>query len=139
MNNLRKIMISRNYHIYVWLLVFCMFAAGAGVAKAHPPAPRVIDLKTSDGIVLKATYFAAGEPGPGVLLLHQVNRTRKDWDEVAKQLAAAGINTITLDLRGFGESGGMRYAELDKLSDEEYKKHRPNWPEDINAAFQIGR
>jgi pimeloyl-ACP methyl ester carboxylesterase len=69
-------------------------------------APRVVELKAPDGTILKASYFAAAKPGPGVLLLHQGNRTRKSWDELAGQLAAAGINTLTLDLRGFGESGG---------------------------------
>jgi tetratricopeptide (TPR) repeat protein len=69
-------------------------------------APRVVELKASDGVVLKASYFAAAKPGPGVLLLHQSNRTRKSWDELAGQLAAAGINTLTLDMRGFGDSGG---------------------------------
>jgi dienelactone hydrolase len=75
-------------------------------AQPSPPAARVIDLKASDGTILKASYFAAAKPGPGVLLLHQSNRTRKAWDDVAGQLAAAGINTLTLDMRGFGESGG---------------------------------
>ena len=56
--------------------------------------------------MLKASYFAAAEPGPGVLLLHQSNRTRRAWDELAAQLAAAGINTLTLDMRGYGDSGG---------------------------------
>src|ERR1700720_4523756 len=72
----------------------------------QPSAPRVVDLRAADGTILKASYFAAAKPGPGVLLLHQSNRTRDSWDGVARQLAAAGINTLTLDLRGFGESGG---------------------------------
>jgi pimeloyl-ACP methyl ester carboxylesterase len=76
--------------------------------QSQPPAPRVVDLKASDGTILKASYFAAAKPGPGVLLLHQINRTRKSWDDVASQLAAIGINTLTLDLRGYGESGGTR-------------------------------
>src|SRR5262245_56876400 len=59
-------------------------------------AARVMELKAADGTVLKASYFAAGKPGPGVLLLHQSNRTRKSWDDLAGQLAAAGINTLTL-------------------------------------------
>jgi len=70
------------------------------------PADLVIDLKAPDGTLLKASYFAAAKPGPGVLLLHQSNRTRKAWDALAGQLATAGINTLTLDLRGYGESGG---------------------------------
>jgi hypothetical protein len=72
----------------------------------QPPAPRVANLKASDGIVLKATYFAAGKPGPGVILFHQSNRTRQSWDDVAMQLASVGINTLTIDERGHGESGG---------------------------------
>jgi hypothetical protein len=49
----------------------------------EPPAVRVVDLKAADGTILKASYFAAAKPGPGVLLLHQINRTRKAWDELA--------------------------------------------------------
>src|SRR5438270_12058895 len=93
-----------------------------------PPTARVVELKASDGTVLKASYFAAAKPGPGVLLLHQSNRTRKSWDQLAAQLAAAGINTLTLDLRGFGESDK-------KLRDAEQGKRR-GWPDDVDAALQ---
>src|SRR5438045_6720105 len=75
-------------------------------ASQQPEPGRVVELKAADGTILKASYFAAAKPGPGVLLLHQSNRTRDSWDGVAQQLAAAGINTLTLDMRGFGESGG---------------------------------
>ena len=81
-----------------------------------------IDLKLSDGTILKATYFAAAKPGPGVLLIHQSNRDRKSWDSVARQLASAGINALTLDMRGHGESGGKT---SDKITD------------DIDKAFQF--
>jgi dienelactone hydrolase len=100
---------------------------------APPPVARVVDLKATDGALLKASYFAAAKPGPGVLLLHQFNRTRKSWDEVATQLAAAGINTLTLDMRGFGESGGTPH---DKLTDAEKAKVRTMEPNDVDAAFQ---
>jgi dienelactone hydrolase len=93
----------------------------AGVQAA---SPRVVDLKVDDGTLLKATYLAANKPGPGVLLFHQSNRDRTSWDEVAAQLAAAGINTLTVDVRGYGESGG-------KKEDREQRLDR-----DLNAAFQ---
>jgi dienelactone hydrolase len=98
----------------------------------QPLAPRVVDLKASDGTLLKASYFAAAKPGPGVLLLHQSNRARDSWDGVARQLAAAGINTLTLDMRGFGESG----ASYTKLTDAEKAKVSPMWPSDVDTAFQ---
>src|SRR5258707_3796147 len=99
----------------------------------QPSRPRVIDLKAADGTILKASYFAAAKPGPGVLLLHQSNRTRDSWDGVARQLAAAGINTLTLDMRGFGESGGTPST---KLTDAERAKVRAMRPGDVDTAFQ---
>jgi uncharacterized damage-inducible protein DinB len=95
---------------------------------------RVVDLTASDGTVLKASYFEAAKPGPGVLLLHQGNRQRKTWDDLAAQLAAAGIHTLTLDLRGFGESGSTPH---DQLSPKEFHRIRKQiWPSDIDTAFQ---
>jgi dienelactone hydrolase len=82
---------------------------------------RVVDLKSGDGTILKGTYFAAAKPGPGVLLFHQSNRTRGSWDGIAQQLAAAGVNVLTVDSRGHGESGG--------------KYDNKKTPEDVDAAF----
>jgi len=113
------------------LLIASMLALGA--TAQQPPAPRIVDLKASDGIALKASFFAAAKPGPGVLLLHQCNRQRKVWDELAGQLAAAGINTLTLDLRGFGESGGTRN---DKMTPAEQAQAPEKNRGDIDTAFQ---
>ena len=96
--------------LFAWMLM------GANVDAAEAPAPRVVDLEAPDGIMLKATYFAAGKPGPGVLLMHQCNRQRKVWDDLAGQLAASGVNVLTMDFRGFGESGGTSF---DKMPPEE--------------------
>jgi hypothetical protein len=93
--------------------------------------PRVVDLKAADGIILKASYFAAAKPGPGVLLLHQGNRARQSWDDLAGQLAAVGINTLTLDMRGFGESGGKHQGWP-----REDKPVKKIWADDIDTAWQ---
>jgi hypothetical protein len=85
-------------------------AMNAGRIPGPRILPRVVDLKAADGTILKATYFAAAKSGPGVLLLHQINRTRKAWDDVGVQLAAAGIHTLTLDMSGYGDSGGTPCA-----------------------------
>src|SRR5262245_8528841 len=74
------------------------------------PAARVVEIKAADGTILKASYFAAVKPGPGALLFHQSNRTRQSWDDIATQLASAGINTLTIDERGYGESSGKKEA-----------------------------
>jgi pimeloyl-ACP methyl ester carboxylesterase len=104
--------------------IFLLLIAFLLVRNAQANAPRVVDFKSADGTVLKGTYFTAAKPGPGVLLLHQSNRDRKSWDGVAPQLANAGINTLTLDMRGFGGSGGTR-GESKRV------------PEDVDAALNF--
>jgi dienelactone hydrolase len=96
--------------------------------------PRVVDLTAADGTVLKATFFAVAKPGPGVILLHQCNRQRKVWDDLAGSLAASGINVLTLDFRGFGDSGG---TPLDKLTPEKAGSDMEKiWPGDVDVALR---
>lgn len=96
-------------------LRFLAFVLCAGAcATTAPCGQRVVQLTAPDGTNLKATYFDAGKPGPGVLLLHQCNRDRKVWDGLASQLSGAGINVLTVDNRGFGESGGAPHDTLDQ-------------------------
>ena len=114
------------------VLAFLLCALSCGVSAWS--AERAVDLTAGDGTKLKATYFAAEKPGPGVLLLHQCNRQRKVWDGLAQQLAAAGINVLTLDYRGYGDSGGDRF---DKLAPQEAAQiQAEKWPGDIDTAFQ---
>jgi pimeloyl-ACP methyl ester carboxylesterase len=99
------------------------FATTCAAAQTSQLLPRVVGVKASDGTSLKATYFAASKPGPGALLLHQSNRDRGSWSVMAAQLASFGINTLTLDMRGMGESGGSR-------------KDSERMPDDIDAALK---
>lgn len=112
----------------VFLPVFATAASSLAYA-----VQRVVDLTAADGTKLKATYFSADKPGPGVLLLHQCNRQRKVWDGVAQQLATAGINVLTLDYRGFGESGGIA---VDKATPQQAQEAEAKWPGDIDMAMQ---
>jgi len=95
----------RNEHMSLNRIFSFAVTIFAATQLAAQPAKsgRTVDVKSEDGTVLKGTYFAATKPGPGVLLFHQSNRTRKSWDDVAKQLATVGINTLTVDLRRYRE------------------------------------
>src|SRR5437764_14776680 len=81
-------------------------------------ASHDVDIKKPDGTILKGTYSSAGKPGPGALLFHQSNRTRKSWDDVARQLAAAGINNLTVDT-------------------DPIKPPKQRWPGELDAALQF--
>ena len=101
---------------------------------AAAPLPRAVDLSSPDGTKLKATYYSADKPGPGMMLLHQCNRDRKMWDDLAPRLAAEGLNVLALDYRGYGESEGATYYKLPP--EEGQKQVREKWPQDVDAAFQ---
>jgi dienelactone hydrolase len=85
-----------------------------------------------DGVVLKGTFFAAAKAGPGVLLLHQCDEQRKVWDVLGDSLVASGVNVLTVDYRGYGESGGSPH---DKLTPAEAAKVAEVLPSDIDSAF----
>jgi dienelactone hydrolase len=86
-----------------------LFASAVTTASA---ASIDIDFEAADGTALKATYMSPGSPGPAMLLIHQCNMDRSSWSDLAAQLVDAGVHVLTMDLRGFGESGGegMRAA-----------------------------
>ncbi|MGC1685794.1 MAG: alpha/beta fold hydrolase [Candidatus Acidiferrales bacterium] len=114
-------------------IVLLLISRALAFAASEPPAPHTVDLTAADGTALKATFFAAAAPGPGVILFHQCNQQRHNWDDLAARLAAAGINVLTVDYRGFGESSGGRFAEITQQQRIEYVDQK--WPGDMDVAF----
>ena len=112
------------------VLAFVLFLTPLAAVAAAPPQPRDVDIVAADGFRLLATYYPAAKTGPGVLLLHMCNTDRKSWAPLAPQLAAAGINVLTVDNRGFGVRGGG--SNPTRAQEEEAQKH---WPSDFDAAF----
>lgn len=116
----------------------CILLSGlllsASVVCAQTVSRKDVDVAAPDGTKLRATFFSAGKPGPGVILLHMCNTTRKSWEPVALGLSEKGINVLTIDNRGFGESGGPRF---EGASPEVMKELNEKWPADFDAAYQV--
>lgn len=89
-----------------------------------------VDIQAPDGVNLKGTFFSAGRPGPAMLLLHQCNMDRHAWDGLATDLAGNGFNVLTVDYRGFGESGGSKSTDPDTRA-----AMRKKWPGDVDTAY----
>jgi dienelactone hydrolase len=124
-------MLARNLCKTLFMLLVPAFA----VAAQQAPAPHVVDLTAPDGLKLKGTFFAATASGPGVLLLHQCNRQRKVWDDLARRMAAAGMNVMTVDLRGYGDSEG---TPIDKLTPEQINVvFNEKMPLDVETAYKF--
>lgn len=118
--------------MFIRIKVYLAFALA--FTFSHTLSAQVaVDVKAKDGIILKGTFYTASKSGPGVLLFHQSNRTRQSWDDVGRQLAAAGINTLSIDSRGHGESGG----KYDSWTNPNREEARQDLLADIDAAFQF--
>ncbi|HLP30963.1 MAG TPA: alpha/beta fold hydrolase [Geothrix sp.] len=79
-------------------------------AAAPAPTPTAVSgemvLTSADGFTLKGTLTLPGVKGkvPVVILAHQFQADRTGWAPLAERLAARGIGTLALDLRGHGAS-----------------------------------
>jgi dienelactone hydrolase len=110
------------------LAIAAALSCAAGLSAAVQK--KDIDIKAPDGVSLKGTYFSAGRPGPAMLLLHQCNMDRHAWDGLAADLASNGFQVLTIDYRGFGESGGSKSTDPGERA-----AARQKWPADVDAAF----
>ena len=111
-----------------------MFGVAAAASAQQAPATAAVkdvQLVAPDGVKLKATYYAAAKPGPGILLLHMCNSTRQAWSRLASQAAARGYHVLAMDYRGYGESEGTRAAN----GPEQQTIVTEKWPGDVDAAF----
>ena len=93
--------------------------AARGQAPAAPPAassntklakPEDVLLECSDGVILKATYFASnlGKAAVPVILVHDFQQDRHVFDGLALYLQSQGYAVLAADLRGHGESTTIR-------------------------------
>ncbi len=85
--------------------------ATLGITVTPTPGPTEANIPVQfpigDGLVIAGTYYGApSRPAPTVLLLHMEGSTKEVWRLFAAQLQIAGYNVLTIDLRGYGDTGG---------------------------------
>lgn len=94
-------------------------------APGEIPAPEEVTLETKDGVTLGATYYAppgGEEESPGLILVHEYGRSRRDWRRTAEQFQEAGFGVLTFDLRGHGDSRqkGEEKLSFKHMTEEEF-------------------
>ncbi len=76
-----------------------------------PPPPQSLlpmVISGADGLIMYGTLYAAVvRPAPGLLLVHMQGRDRSSWEPLPARLQAAGYAVLAIDLRGYGETGGV--------------------------------
>ena len=110
-----------------------LLVAALRPATGEPVTGTPASFPAPDATKLAATYYSGDKPGPGILLFHQCNKDRSSWNTLAEKLARAGFHVLTMDYRGYGESGGKRH--LDLPDNERVRTVNEVWPGDVDAAF----
>ncbi len=88
------------------LVVAVVLPTSAPISATAVASERVT-FRTDDGLTLVATWYEPpSRPAPAVIFVHMLQKSRRDWDQVAGQMAAEGIGGLAIDLRGHGESPG---------------------------------
>jgi dienelactone hydrolase len=95
--------------------MLCLLAPLASLVLCAAPASTEMALTSADGFALKGTLTLPAAKGkvPVVILAHQFRSDRAGWAPLTERLAARGIGTLALDLRGHGAStfkGGTEVA-----------------------------
>jgi dienelactone hydrolase len=109
--------------VFLIVLLAALECVAAGKAEVSFAAP--------DGFMLKGTFFSAGKPGPGLLLLHQCNADRQVYDQLGTMLSTAGYNVLAFDFRAFGGSKGGEFTDFQK----QRQKVQEKMTGDVDAAF----
>jgi len=86
--------------------VFTLALVLAGALAPGAFAAQRVTFRTDDGVTIAATWYEPPSRGPAVILVHMLQRTRRDFEALAIRLSSEGIGTLAIDLRGHGESQG---------------------------------
>lgn len=118
--------------------------AACGDPPALPPLPLAgadhgkVTYRTADGIQVVATFTppsTGNPPWPAVVLMHQYQGTRAQWDDLTPDLLAAGLAVLAPDARAHGES--LRRVRADGGFDLETDRANTldGWPDDVAGAI----
>jgi dienelactone hydrolase len=93
--------------------------ASLALLPALAAAPADMALTSADGYALKGTLTLPAAKGkvPVVILAHQFGADRTGWAPLAERLAARGIGTLALDLRGHGTSNWKNGVDVSISAD----------------------
>ncbi len=81
----------------------------------------VIEIKTSDGLVLSGSFFEPKKRSPGAVLVHDAGANREELESIAIKLHKQGFGVLTFDVRGHGLSKSTK-ADWGTLGDEDQRK-----------------
>jgi pimeloyl-ACP methyl ester carboxylesterase len=118
-----------------WMAVVLSLTVMVGSASAQKrgdrkeiPEPEAVNLTTSDGLALKATFYPGtrGIDTVPIVILHDFKGNRNEYDALALTLQSLGHAVLVPDLRGHGESTKLQAGPREQAI-EAAKMTRPDF------------
>ena len=97
---------------------------------------QTVTIDSPDGVKIVGSFWESAKTNsPAVLLLHQWQSDRHSYDDFAKRLNAKGVNVLSIDGRGFGES--VKTADGKTVEPERTDAAVKGMLGDVGAAFDF--
>jgi dienelactone hydrolase len=108
---------------------------------AAAQAQQSVQFKSSDGVEIFGTYYAAPDSSrPVILLFHQAGSNHFEYAPIAPKLVAAGFSCLAIDQRWGGEMWGHTNETVKKLGHTETAVDKVTDLEaDLDAALAWAR
>lgn len=121
---------------HLLILTLTLLATTALAATTLAAEPEEVLFERPDGAVLHGTFHASdsAERQPAVLLLHQAQASRAEFDFLLEDLHALGFHTLAVDLRGHGASS--KPEKLDRAFFMKLFRDPSYAPPDIQAILE---
>jgi pimeloyl-ACP methyl ester carboxylesterase len=115
-----------------------VFAGLLPAAARAGEGPKVVHLKTRDGLTLEADWYSGGEGMPGIVGLHMYPADRTSWKPLAEH-RPEGFHFLAVDLRGYGGSKVQDGKDLSpRVKDRDPTLFQAMW-QDAEAAVKFLR
>lgn len=137
--------------IFLAMLICLLPISAYGYENESPSTdnPQQVKFKvnTDDDFSLTGDYYAGDKSSGGVIVLHDCKSNRRRYGAMAKGFSQQGLHTLTLDLRGYGDSVSSEFSR-DKIKQEaidiiayqsEMALLTTYWQEDLIAAYHFLR
>jgi dienelactone hydrolase len=104
---------SRKRKLGVYLAALVALAVAPAALAA---APKPVQFRASDGVIVYGEFYSNGNPHrPLILLFHQAGSNRGEYATIAPRLVKAGFNCLAIDQRAGGDMWGRKNETVEHL------------------------
>jgi pimeloyl-ACP methyl ester carboxylesterase len=98
-----------------------------------------VQFATGDGVLLSGSLTVPQRRAPVIVLVHQFDSDRHDWDGFVPVLDRAGFATLAYDTRGMGRSLSRWPSKQRYLPRSDEERYLEAMPRDVAAALRFLR